>query len=86
MQLIVNIPDEFATDLVQPGEDAGRLALEAWVANEYRERRLSSEQVRRVLGMEHWLDVEAFLLEHKIFDYTIADLKADLAVLEQMRS
>jgi hypothetical protein len=85
MQVIVNIPDEFASDLIQPGSDAGRAALEAWVANEYRERRLTTEQVRRLLGMEYWLDVEAFLLERQIFDYTIEDLDADLAVLEQMR-
>jgi hypothetical protein len=85
MQVIVDIPDEFAGDLVAEGTDAGRLALEAWVANENRERRLTTEQVRRLLGFEHWLDTEEFLLKHQIFDYTVADLDKDLGVLEQLQ-
>jgi Holliday junction resolvase len=84
MQVIVKIPDEFADDLVRAGSDVGRLALEAWVANEYRERRLTTEQVRRLLGFATRFEVDPFLLKHEIYDYTIEDFRSDMEDQKQL--
>ncbi len=86
MQVLVEIPDEFAADLVPPGRDAGRLLLEESMVAAYRAHRLSMEQVRRILGFATRMDVDGFLLQHEVYDYTIEDLDADMAVLERLRT
>ncbi len=86
MQVLVEIPDEFAADLLPPGQDAARLLLEESVASAYRAHRVSMEQVRRILGFATRMDVDGFLLRHEVYDYTLEDLDADMAVLERLRT
>ncbi len=84
MQVTVEIPDRFLSQLVPNGGDAARVLLEEAVAGAYRERRLTMEQVRQLLGYGTRMQVDAFLLQHEIYDYTVEDLDADMATLERL--
>jgi hypothetical protein len=84
MQITVEIPDEFAADIVPAGQDAARLLLEDSVAAAYRDRRLSMEQVRQILGFATRMEVDPFLQKHEIYDYTADDLKQDFATLDRL--
>jgi hypothetical protein len=50
MQVTVDIPDQFVRHLVPEGQDAARSLLEESVAGAYRDKRLTMEQVRQLLG------------------------------------
>lgn len=86
MQVTVDIPDQFAHDLVPEGCDPARLLLEEAVASAYREGRLTTEQVRVLLGFGYFMQVDAFLSRHEIYDYTVEDFEKDVATLEQLSS
>ena len=84
MQVTVEIPDEFVPHLVPEGGDAARLLLEESVAGAYRDRRLTMEQVRRLLGFGTRMQVDTFLQRHGVYDYTVEDLDKDMATLERL--
>jgi len=84
MQVTVEIPDEFAAQLVPAGSDPARLVLENSVAEAYRSRRLTMEQVRQILGFATRMDVDPFLQKYEIYDYTVEDLKQDFATLDRL--
>jgi hypothetical protein len=74
MQVIVDIPDQFVQHLVPAGQDAGRALFEEAVAGAYRDHRLTMEQARQLLGYGTRMQVNTFLQQHEISDYTIDDL------------
>ena len=82
MQVTVDIPDQFAPLIVPEGMDASRRLLEDTVAEAYRERRLTMEQVRQILGFGTRMEVDPFLQKYEIYDYTVEDLEQDLASME----
>jgi hypothetical protein len=84
MQLIVEIPDGIAERLVPDGVDLARTMLEDRIAGAYREGRLTAEEVRQALGLATRFEVEPFLLEHEIYDYTPEMLEKDLEKLENL--
>jgi hypothetical protein len=84
MQVTVEIPDQFVPNIVPEGEDAARRLLEDSVAAAYRERRLTMEQVRQVLGFATRMEVDPFLQRYEIYDYTVEDLEQDMAVMDQL--
>lgn len=84
MQVTVEIPDQFASLILPEGTDAGRKLLENSVAAAYRERRLSMEQVRQILGFATRMEVDPFLQRYEIYDYTVGDLKEDMAALDAL--
>jgi hypothetical protein len=84
MQVTVEIPGQFVSQLVPEGGDAARVLLEEAAAGAYRERRFTMEQVRQLLGYGTRMQVDAFLLQHKIYGYTVEDLDADMATLERL--
>ena len=84
MRITVDIPDEFVPSLVPAGRDASRLLLEESVAGAYRDRRLTMEQVRQILGFETRMQVDTFLQQHEIYDYTVEDLKKDIVTLDEV--
>jgi hypothetical protein len=83
MQVMVEIPDQFASFLVPPGTEAGRRLLEDSVAAAYRERRLTMEQVRQILGFATRMEVDPFLQRYEIHDFTVEDLKEDMAAMNR---
>jgi hypothetical protein len=84
MQVTVEIPDQFVQHLVPPGRDAARSLLEESIAGAYRDRRLTMEQVRELLGFGTRMQVDAFLQLHEIYDYTVEDLDKDRATLGRL--
>lgn len=84
MQVTVEIPDQFVPFIVPEGKDAGRRLLEDSVAAAYRERRLTMEQVRQLLGFATRMEVDPFLQRYEIFDFTVDDLEKDLATMDEL--
>lgn len=84
MQVTVEIPDQFVDQLLPAGRDAARSLLEQAVASAYRDGRLTTEQVRQLLGFGTRMQVDAFLQQHEIYDYTTEDLDKDMATLDRV--
>ena len=84
MQVTVEIPDQFLENLVPPGQDAARLLLEESVAGAYRDRRLTLEQVRLLLGFGTRMKADEFLRAHEVYDYSVEDLEKDMATLDRL--
>jgi hypothetical protein len=78
MQITLELPEDIAADLTAQGEDLSRTALEAFALEAYRAQKLSTAQVRRLLGYQTRMQVHAFLKAHGVYlHYTVADLEHD---------
>ena len=66
MQVILDLPEEFANYLGRDAEALSRAALEALVLEGIRSGKLSTAQVRRALGIESRDQMDAFLNAHGI--------------------
>ena len=78
MQLTIELPDELSAALTSSGQDLSRAAFEAIALEAYRERKLSTSQLRRLLGYQSPLEVEGFLQKHGVeLEYTLEDLERD---------
>ena len=86
MQVVVEIPDEFAGVLTPEGGDASRSLLEGRTAQAYREGKLTMYEVQQVLGLPTRMHVDPFLLKYGIYDYTAEMLVKDLEALEKLRA
>jgi hypothetical protein len=84
MQVKVEIPDQFVQHLVPAGRDVARSLLEESAAGAYRSGRLTMEQVRQLLGFGTRMQVDNFLQQHQIYDYTADDLDKDMATLDRL--
>ena len=85
MQLQLDIPEDVLHSLAPSEDEARRAALEAVALEGYRTRRLSEEQVRRMLGFESRFDVHAFLKANRTYlNYDIAELEKDIATLDRL--
>jgi len=81
MNLTLSIPDELAATLKGQGRDLARSALEALVAQGFREWQLSRAEVQDVLGLS-WHETEVFLARHGCDrHYTEDDLAQDRQTL-----
>jgi hypothetical protein len=87
MEIILNIPDELARQVVSAGKDPRRVALEALALEGYRAERLSESTVRQMLGFESRIQVHAFLKEHGVhLHYDLCDLDCDRVTSERLRA
>jgi predicted HTH domain antitoxin len=78
MQLCLDLPDELSAALASAGQDLTRAAFEAIALEAYREHKLSTAQLRRMLGYQTRMEVDGFLKEHGVeLDYTLEDLERD---------
>jgi hypothetical protein len=79
MTITLDVPDELAPLLASFGQDAGRAVIEAIALEQlYRERKLSTGQLRRILGYRTRIQVYAFLKEHGVYlQYGLEDLEHD---------
>ena len=74
----VDIPEELSAALSAPGRDLSRTVLEALALEAYRERKLSTAQLRRLLGFESRYELDGFLKAHEVWlDYKVEDLERD---------
>ncbi|MGO9269382.1 MAG: UPF0175 family protein [Terriglobia bacterium] len=77
-QLILELPDELSAFLNASGHEPRGAALETIAAEAYREGKVSTGQLRRLLGYKTRLQVHAFLKEHGVYlRYDLADLEHD---------
>ena len=81
MQITVQLPDDLAEH-----ENPGREALEALVAEGYRNGLLSKKQARNMLGFETGYEFDGFLKHWQIDRgaYGIEDYKSDLKTLSTL--
>lgn len=86
LQVTLELPDELSAWLGASGQPLPRAALEAIALEGYRERKLTAAQLRRMLGYQTRMQVDAFLKEHEVFDYSVADFEQDRETLRELRA
>jgi len=81
----IALPDELLEALTASGEELSRAALEALSLEAYRTRRISAAQLRRLLGFQTRMQVDAFLKEHGVeLEYGMEDLERDRKTHNQL--
>ena len=85
MQITFELPQDIAEGLESRWNDLPRAALESLAIEAYRSRALTAAQLRCLLGFETRMQVDAFLKEHEIYDYSIADFEQDRETLRDLR-
>ena len=85
MQITIELPEDIAVGLESRWKDLPRAALESLALEAYRSRALTAAQLRRLLAFETRMQVDAFLKEHEIFDYSAADFEQDRETLRELR-
>jgi len=85
MQLTLDLPDELSAALATHGPDVSRAAFEAIALEAYREAKISTAQLRRLLGYETRMEVDGFLKQHGVeLEYTLEDLERDRETHRQL--
>ncbi|MGC9947813.1 MAG: UPF0175 family protein [Bryobacteraceae bacterium] len=84
MLITLDVPHEFASPLLPAGQDPARAALEAIAVEAYRQRRISGYQLRILLGIPTRYELDGFLKQHEVYDYTIEDFENDLASVREL--
>lgn len=78
MKVTLELPEDIAAHLAAKGENLPRAALEGFALEEYRAQKLSTGQLRRLLGYHTRMQVHAFLKQHGVYvHYTQDDLEHD---------
>jgi len=78
MQVTLELPEALSDFLAASGRDLSRAALEAIALEAYRENKLSTGQLRQLLGYRTRMEVHALLKEHGVYlHYDMADLEHD---------
>jgi hypothetical protein len=78
MRLSLDLPDELAAALTASTPDLPRAALEAIALQAFRERKISTSQLRRLLGFSSRYELDGFLKLHQVWlDYSWDDLELD---------
>jgi hypothetical protein len=85
MQIKLELPEDIAHGLECKWKDLPRAALESLALEAYRSHALTAAQLRRLLGFETGMQVDAFLKEHEIHDYTASDFEQDREALRLLR-
>ena len=77
-ELILNLPEELCDFLASAGCALVRAAIEAIAPEAYREDKLSTAQLRRLLGLRTRMQVHALLKERGVYlHYDQEDLEHD---------
>ncbi len=83
MRITIELPEDVR--LESKWKDLPRAALESLALEAYRSGALTAAQVRRLLGFQTRMEVDAFLKEHKVSDYSAADFEQDRETLRELR-
>jgi hypothetical protein len=81
MEITVTVPDDLSAPLLPPGAEPARAALEAIGLEAYRRRRITGYQLRMLLGIPTRYELDGFLKQHEIYDYSGEDFNHDLATI-----
>src|SRR5262249_3659955 len=86
-QVTLDLPDELSSFLTASGHRLERAALEAIALEVYREGKLSTAQLRQLLGYHTRMQVYAFLKEHGVYlRYNLDDLEHDRQAADTTRA
>ena len=85
MQITIELPKDIALGLESKWKDLPRAALESLALEAYRSRALTAAQLRRLLVFETRMQVDDFLKEHDIFDYSASEFEQDRETLRKLR-
>jgi hypothetical protein len=78
MEITVNIPDEFASQIIPEGLDPSKQALEDMAVEAFRAHRLTSAQLRRLLGIPTRYELDGFLKSRGVWlEYTAEDFRRE---------
>mgnify|MGYP000987483481 CR=1 FL=1 len=78
MRITLDLPEELSAALAASGSELDRAALEVIALEAYRERKLTTVQLRQILGFESRYELDAFLKQREVWlDYTWDDLERD---------
>jgi hypothetical protein len=85
MQLTVDIPDDFAGRF-PAARDLSRRALELLALDEYKNGHLTETELQRLLGFGTRYKLDGFLKANGIMidDYTVEDLRREVATLQRL--
>lgn len=86
MRITLELPEDIVQELNSKWSDLPRAALESFVLEAYRARVLTAAQLRRLLGFETRMQMDAFLKEHDVYDFTAADFEQDRETLRELRA
>ncbi len=86
MRIMLELPEDIAQGLESRWSDLPRAALESLALEAYRSRALTAAQLRRLLGFATRMQVDSFLKEHEIYDFTAADFEQDRETLRQIKA
>jgi hypothetical protein len=84
VQITVTLPDDLAAPLLPDGQEPARAALEALALEAYRQRRITGYQFRTLLDIPSRYELDGFLKQHEVYDYTIEDFDHDLATIREL--
>ena len=86
MQVTVEIPEDIARLLNSKWSNLPRAVLESVALEAYRSGTISTAQLRRLLGFETPMEVDAFLKQAGVYlDYGLEDLREDLETIRRVR-
>lgn len=86
MQVTVEIPEDIAQLLNSKWANLPRGVLESLALEAYRSGTLTTAQLRRLLGFETPMEVDAFLKQAGVYlDYSLKDYEEDLETLRKVR-
>lgn len=78
MQVVVDIPDNLAPQLIPAGQDPARAVLEDALVQAYRENRISAHQLQQALNIETRYELDGFLKARQVWiDYTPDQMTSD---------
>ncbi|HUD21323.1 MAG TPA: UPF0175 family protein [Acidobacteriaceae bacterium] len=87
MQVVVEIPDGLASQLIAAGQNPARAILEDALVQAYRESRISGSQLMETLGIPTRYELDGFLKARQVWiEYSTDELNADRATMERVLS
>jgi predicted HTH domain antitoxin len=86
MEVTVEIPEDIARQPHTKWDNLPRGVLESLALEAYRSDTLTTMQLRRLLGFQTPMEVDAFLKQAGIYlDYDLSDLRADIETVRRVR-
>jgi len=70
MQITLELPQTLYEDSNPGGGTCREQRLKAWRSKLTRSHALTAAQLRRLLGFQTGMQVDAFLKEHEVYDFT----------------
>jgi hypothetical protein len=85
VNITLELPEDIARQLSTEWHDLSRAALEGLALEAYRARKLTSDQMRRLLGFETRFELDGFLKQHGVWlNYSVDDLGRDRETHERL--